>query len=178
MQDNQKNESNLTNKIICYNCDRVIDVSDIEIGTIFKCKQCYSTLIKTDYFKTSRKSIMQKRNKVLIYGIALGVLPMPLMMYFITTKPVEIVLFYLIIDILMVYSIKYFSKTANDILFAIAIGELGIFANITRIILQNFTIPKYLDKINDLSFQTYFLLILSIMLMILGLRRRKRLIQK
>jgi uncharacterized paraquat-inducible protein A len=178
MKDNKEKDDNLTNKIICYNCDRLIDVSDIEIGTIFKCKQCYSTLIKTDYFKTSRKNIMTRRNKVLTYGIALGVLPMPLMMYFITTKPVEIVIFYLIIDILMVYSIKYFSKIANDILFAIAIAELGIFANITRIILQNFTIPKYLDKVNDLSFQTYFLLIFSVILMILGLRRRKRLIQK
>lgn len=177
MENNIENKD-LTNKIICYNCDRIIDVSDIEIGTIFKCKQCYSTLIKTEYFKTSRKDIMLKRNKVLTYGIALGVLPMPIMMYFLTTKPVEIFIFYIVLDILMVYSIRYFSLRANDILFAIAIAELGIFANISRIILQNFTIPKYMDKINDLSFQTYFLLILSVVLIIFGLRRRKRLIQK
>lgn len=168
----------MTNKIICYNCDRLIDVSDIEIGTIFKCSQCYTTLIKTEYFKTSRKHILKKRNKVLMYGIALGILPMPLMMMLITTKPVEIFIFYIVLDILMVFSIKYFSQRANDILFAIAIAELGIFANITRIVLQNFTIPKYLDKVNDLSFQTYFLLILAVVLISVGLIRRKRMLIK
>lgn len=175
--ENTDNED-MTNKIVCYNCDRVIDVSGIEMGTIFKCARCYTTLIKTEYFKTSRKHILKKRNKVLIYGIALGIIPMPIMMTFITVKPVEIFIFYLLLDILVVYSIIYFSKRANDILFAIAIAELGIFANITRIILQNFTIPKYLEKVNDLSFQTYFLLILSVVLISLGLMKRKRMIIK
>lgn len=179
MQKNINNEGeDLTNKIICYNCDRFIDVSDIEIGTIFKCKQCYTTLIKTDYFKSPRKNLMKSRNKVLTYGIALGILPMPLLMYFITVKPVEIVIFYIVLDLIMVLSVRYFSLRANDILFPILIGELGIFANITQLVLKNFTIPRFADKVNDMSFQVYFLLILSVILMTLGLLRRKRLIQK
>ena len=40
--------------IICYNCERIIDVADIEENMLFKCKQCYSTLIKNDYFRVLR----------------------------------------------------------------------------------------------------------------------------
>lgn len=171
-------DKELTNKILCYNCDRKIDVSDIEIGTIFKCKQCYTTLIKTDYFKTPRKNLVKKRNKILIYGVALGVLPMPLIMAYITTRPVEIVSFYLFIDIIILLSIKYFSLRANDIIFGIVLAELGIFANITRIILNEFILPKYASEVNDMSFQIYLFFSLAILFIFLGLSRRKRFIQK
>ena len=175
---NQETEKDLTNKILCYNCDRKIDVSEIEIGTIFKCKQCYTTLIKTDYFKTPRKNLVKKRNKVLIYGIAIGILPMPLLMAYVTTRPMEIVSFYIVIDLLMIWSIKYFSLRANDIIFGIVLAELGIFANITRITLNEFALPKFVSEINDLSFQVYVFLFLAIIFIFLGLSRRKRFILK
>lgn len=175
---NQETEKDLTNKILCYNCDRKIDVSEIEIGTIFKCKQCYTTLIKTDYFKTPRKNLVKKRNKILIYGVAIGILPMPLLMAYVTTRPMEIVSFYIVIDLLMIWSIKYFSLRANDIIFGIVLAELGIFANITRITLNEFSLPKFVSEINDLSFQVYAFLFLAILFIFLGLSRRKRFILK
>ncbi len=175
---NQEIEKDLTNKIICYNCDRKIDVSDIEIGTIFKCKQCYTTLIKTDYFKSPRKNLIKKRNKFLIYGMAISILPMPLLMSYVTSKPMETAILYIVIDILMIWSIKYFSLKANDIIFGIVLAELGIFANITRIVLNEFALPKFVSEINDLTFQVYLFISLAILFIFSGLMTRKRYIQK
>ncbi|MBC7474089.1 MAG: hypothetical protein H7263_07330 [Candidatus Sericytochromatia bacterium] len=165
-------------KIICYNCNRTIDVKDISEASFFKCRQCYVTLIKSDFFRVSKNGIAKRRNKMITLGLVLGLFPMPVILAYVSTKPVEIVIFYFILNILMIFSINYFSKKAADILFGIIFAEVGIFANITRLIFINFSLPKYADKIPELRFQIYFFLAMSVFMTAMGISRRRKFVLK
>ena len=167
----------LENKnILCYNCGRIIDASDIEERSVFKCKQCYSTLVKSDFFRVNRDKFSKRRNKMILLGLSVATFPMPLILAYVTTKPVEIIIFYVILNTLILLSVNYFSRRASDIIFGIIFAEMGIFANITRLIFINFSQPQFADKIPELRFQVYFFLVASVVLMIMGINRRRKFI--
>ncbi len=172
------NSEKKTKKIICYNCQREIDASDLSEGTFFKCKRCFSTLVVADYFRILRERMVRNRDKWGLIGLIISLFPMIILMAIITTYPVLIVVFYLILSSAIILSLAYFKKTAADILFGIVFAEIGVYANITRIILNYYSLPKFAERAPSLGLQVYFFLIAGCFLILFGIRRRRYFVLK
>jgi hypothetical protein len=173
---NKKLPGKSSEDIICYNCLRKIDISDLEEGTSFKCKNCYTTLIVADYFRVVREKMLAGRNRWGIIGLILGLSPMLLIMDIVTVNPVFFVGLFTLINIIIILNLYYFRKRANDIMLGIIFAELGIYANITSFVLKFYTVAPYSRNLPNLSLHIYFFLISGSLLIFVGLWGRKRFI--
>jgi hypothetical protein len=174
MAENVNSDNRKSKDIICYNCLRSIDISDLGEGTFFKCQRCYTTLVVADYFRTIRAKLLESRNRWGVIGLILGLSPMLLIMGMVTTRPVLFVFLFSLLNIIIIANLYYFKRVANDILLGIIFSELGIYANLTSIVLNYFSAEPFNKNVPDLSMQIYFFLISGSLLIFWGIRRRKK----
>jgi len=167
-------EEKKENIMVCFNCNREIDVYGLKEGSHFKCKECYKTLIVSPSYINLRKKFLNIINKGAIFGIIGGLIPMIILMGIATIYPFIIVPIYIILGIIILLSLKYFIKRASDIIVGIFFAEYGLYLNISSIILSKFGNSNYQLSLDKLNFSMYLLSAFSLFLIIWGLLSRKR----
>jgi len=158
---------------ICSNCERKIDTKELKEGSIFKCSSCFNTIIVNDPFYPIRKKIIKSRNRWIIIGMILGLSPMIIVMFFTASNPLLMTSIHLFIILFVILSTIYFRRKFSDIIIGIIFCEVGIYTTITQYTLNNFSKIEYTQNIPDLRLQTNFFLLFGMILIILGLIKRK-----